>query len=346
MLWIDKYRPKSLKDIKITDSNADLINLLLHQSKRKDIPHLIFYGPNGGGKRTLIRALLNDIFDNKIHKTKIINQPVCKTSKKINKQKKIFDINLLISPYHVEITPSDYGFKDSLVIQQVIKQLATNLTFTHTFKVIVIYDTINLSHQAQKALLRTMEKYQSNCRLILHCENTSYLIEPLKSRCLPIRVGLYSKDEIRDILNNVLMNEKIQNYNQNNLDKIIDKAQRNLEKAIILLERDNIKISYDGYNDCLNYIIDKICNNETNGIMAILEIRKKMYELLNYNISASQILIDLLNIFLDKNDIEQNVKNDIIKLTSYFDYQIRSGSRNSIFHLEAFIAKFILIIKL
>ena len=54
-----------------------------------------------------------------------------------------------------------------------------------------------LSRQAQAALRRTMEKYSGSCRLILVCDNQSKIIDPVRSRCLGIRVGAPSLDDVR-----------------------------------------------------------------------------------------------------------------------------------------------------
>lgn len=55
----------------------------------------------------------------------------------------------------------------------------------------------NLSKDAQHALRRTMEKYASTCKIILCCESSSQIIDPLRSRCMIIRVPAPSDIEVR-----------------------------------------------------------------------------------------------------------------------------------------------------
>jgi replication factor C subunit 3/5 len=66
-----------------------------------------------------------------------------------------------------------------------------------SFKVVLLMEVDRLSRQAQAALRRTMEKYTATCRLILCCNNASRVIEPVRSRCLGIRIAAPTHDEVR-----------------------------------------------------------------------------------------------------------------------------------------------------
>ena len=67
----------------------------------------------------------------------------------------------------------------------------------------LLVEVDRLSRQAQAALRRTMEKYTASCRLILCCNNPSKVIDPLRSRCLGVRVPAPSHAEIADVLQGV-----------------------------------------------------------------------------------------------------------------------------------------------
>jgi replication factor C subunit 3/5 len=62
--------------------------------------------------------------------------------------------------------------------------------------VIVINEADALSRLAQQALRRTMEKYMSNLRIIMCANSTSKIIDPIRSRCLLVRVACPSQDEV------------------------------------------------------------------------------------------------------------------------------------------------------
>ncbi|KAH6814691.1 ATPase family associated protein [Perilla frutescens var. frutescens] len=75
----------------------------------QDCPHLLFYGPSGSGKKTLIMALLRQIFGPGAGKVKVENK-----NWKVDRA------------YHVEMNPSDAGFQDRYVVQEIIEEMAKN----------------------------------------------------------------------------------------------------------------------------------------------------------------------------------------------------------------------------
>ena len=96
------------------------------------------------------------------------------------------------------MNPSDAGSNDRFVVQEVIKEIAQSgsvLAKTGAqkkgpaFKVILMVEVDRLSRQAQAGLRRTMEKSSSACRLVMICTNPSKVIDPIRSRCLGIRIA-------------------------------------------------------------------------------------------------------------------------------------------------------------
>lgn len=162
----------------------------------------------GAGKKTRVNALLREIYGSGIEKVKLEHRSI-----KVNSSKTI-EITSIGSNYHIECNPSDCGNNDRYVIQEVIKEIAShsNISFnapaaasasSKQFKVVVLTEADRLSKQAQAGLRRTMEKYSAQCRIILMCTSPSKIIEPLKSRCLSIRVPAATNDEIADIITTI-----------------------------------------------------------------------------------------------------------------------------------------------
>lgn len=209
MLWVDKYRPNKLDELSYNPS----VTSRLSSISGNMMPHLLFYGPSGAGKKTRITCLLREIFGAGAERLRI-DKRTFKTP-----TKKTVDINMISSNYHIEMSPGDAGLNDRFIIQDVIKEMAQNKALTGAnafssdkktpqdtksgsgskkpdFKIVLLVEVDRLSRPAQAALRRTMEKYSATCRLILCCENPSKVIEPVRSRCLGIRVPAPSHDDV------------------------------------------------------------------------------------------------------------------------------------------------------
>lgn len=75
-LWVDKYRPTSLKALAagedgIIDLQAPLTAKLLSLAHSAELPHLLVYGPPGAGKKTRVQCLLREIFGEGAGKVKV-----------------------------------------------------------------------------------------------------------------------------------------------------------------------------------------------------------------------------------------------------------------------------------
>ena len=142
------------------------------------------------------------------------------------------------------MNPSDAKTADRHVVQELIKHQAnlpsvsTRVSDAHgiRFKVIIIAEADRLSKDAQHALRRTMEKYMKNCRVILLTKSTSRIIEPLRSRCLPIKCRAATNDELKTVVaNRVLQREfsgsKNQPYDET-MEELVKASNRDMRKFL------------------------------------------------------------------------------------------------------------------
>lgn len=180
MLWADKYRPKALDKISV---HADVALRLKHLVEAGDCPHLLFYGPSGAGKKTLVMALLRELFGASAERVKVETKPW-----KIDTGTRTLELELttVASNHHVELSPSDAGFQDRYVVQEIIKEMARSKPLDirtgggaassapkASFKVLVLNEVDRMSREAQHSLRRTMEKYSATCRVVMCCSSSS-----------------------------------------------------------------------------------------------------------------------------------------------------------------------------
>ena len=67
-LWVDKQRPRTLAAL---DYGKEQAAQLAKLAASGELPHMLFYGPSGAGKKTRILALLRDIFGSGVERVKL-----------------------------------------------------------------------------------------------------------------------------------------------------------------------------------------------------------------------------------------------------------------------------------
>ena len=351
------------------------------QATSGDIPHILFYGPSGAGKKTRISALLREMFGPAVEKVKCVTRPVKTKSKTI-------DVTTVQSNWHVELSPSDFGNSDLHVVQEVIKEIASapsiSVAIRHAteasnaaasssssssssaaaaamsdgkdgggktqppFKVVVLHDVDRLSLDAQHGLRRTMEQYMSTCRLILCCESACRVAAPLRSRCLMLRVPAPSDTEVVGALNAIARAEKFE-LPAVFAQKIAEEAGGNLRKAVLILESckvDRYPFASDQsvrVADWLRFVEDiaRLCTAEQSAQQLLL-VRGKLYELLTNCVPADVIMRTLALLLL--RGCDDQIRHEVVQWAAFYEHRMNTGSK-PIFHLEAFVAKFMAVYK-
>jgi replication factor C subunit 3/5 len=131
-LWVDKYRPTHLGKM---DYHPHLSQQFDRMSSSGDFPHLLVYGPSGSGKKTRVAAFLRNLFGPLNLKIEHRQFSFEKNSRTIN-----VEITTIVSANHIEMNPSEAGFRDVDVIQELVKQMAEGQSLSGKAKVIVIHE--------------------------------------------------------------------------------------------------------------------------------------------------------------------------------------------------------------
>ncbi|KAK0890841.1 Replication factor C (RF-C) subunit [Friedmanniomyces endolithicus] len=235
------------------------------------------------------------------------------------------------------------GCKYADLLKEVAQTQQVDLAAKQRFKVVVINEADHLTRDAQAALRRTMEKYSPNLRLILLANSTSNITAPIRSRCLLVRVAAPTEDEIASVLARVGKKEGYKSCEP--LERRIAKESgRNLRRALLMFE--SVHAQNDNVTDKTpipppdwEALIEVIAKEmiEERSPARILQVRAKLYDLLTHCIPATTVLKTLTFKLMPK--IDDSIKADIVKWSAFYEHRIRTGSK-VIFHLEAFVAKF------
>lgn len=178
-VFIEKKEP-TFENLPIFENIQKKIDFFLETNK---IPHIIFHGSSGTGKRTIVYNFINKIYNNDKQKIKsnvmFVNCAHGKGIKFIRDEVKFFAKSNIQSNSGV------------------------------LFKIIVLLNADFLTIDAQSALRRCIELFSYNTRFFIIVENKYKLLNPILSRFCEIYVPEYMEKNKVVILHQFQLNKKM-----------------------------------------------------------------------------------------------------------------------------------------
>jgi replication factor C small subunit len=92
-----------------------------------------------------------------------------------------------------------------------------------------------LTHDAQAALRRTMEKYTATTRFVLSCNYSSKIIDPIQSRCAVFRFRPLTVDQVKRFIRKIATNENVE-ITPDGVDALVFVAKGDLRKTVNTLQ--------------------------------------------------------------------------------------------------------------
>lgn len=281
LLWVEKYRPKKLDDI---ISNNSIKSALKQYQKQNYLPHLLFYGPSGIGKTSIINAYANEIYGDK--------SPLM-----------VMQIN----------ASEERGIE---IVRNKIKNFVTSkcILKEFQFKLVILDEADAITFTAQSMLRRIIEDFTENARFCLICNKIKNIDPAIQSRCTIFKFSQLSKDDMKKAIINICKENMIQ-YTNDGLDYLIKISKGDLRKIINNIQSISMaynELNYDNISKCLGYPnikdihqIYKITNSQSLEQAEIIIknlIDNNQYSLLEIIIELHEYLLELYLI----NKIQEN----------------------------------------
>jgi len=198
-LWVEKYRPKQLKDYVVRDeAQRQQIQSWITD---KAIPHLLLSGAPGVGKTTLAKVLFHE---------------------------------LDVSGYDIlEINASRENSVDT--VRDKINNFVQIMPFG-AYKYVLLDEADYMSPNGQAALRGVMESYHTSARFILTCNYPNRVIPALHSRCQGFHMETIDKTEFTARTAEILIAEQVE-PDIETLDTYVKASYPDLRKYINMIQQ-------------------------------------------------------------------------------------------------------------
>lgn len=269
-----------IKNINFDSYNniEDRLETFLHQNK---IPHLMFYGNHGSGKRTIIHNFLNKLYEK---------------------------VDIRERENYIMSVNCGYGKGIKFVREDIKFFSKTNISCRNgLFKTILLHNADKLTIDAQSALRRCIEQFSHSTRFVITAHDKQKILKPILSRFCSIFVQNPICNKTNSYIN--LHHIKLEQYKTT-----IEKPKQALKSIMNTLVKgytyNNSKVSNQSLkSDEILIVCEKIYNKGYSGLdmMQYIEENKTIDEISKYRILS----------YLDNHKKEFRCEKTFILLTIY-----------------------------
>lgn len=299
---IEKYRPKSLKDMVSHEEILNTINLFI---EKKNIPHFLFHGPPGTGKTSCILAIARAMYGD-------------------NFKKCTLELN----------ASDDRGIN---VVREKIKEFCNTLNISSkaSVKLVILDEADMMTTAAQNALRRVIEKYTKNARFCLICNQVSKIIPAIQSRCMRFRFSPLKKEQCAERIKMICETEKIQ-IDSETVEKIIEIGKGDMRKILNIVESTHMSygvVNVESVYSCtglpspqqIDFIVNTAFESDFAKAYSVVQEFK-----INNGFSTNDLVLEILKKIRENNEIDPKMKIGLYKKFQKMDYLNNIGGNEKI----------------
>jgi replication factor C small subunit len=282
------------------------------------MPHMIFEGPAGTGKTSSALALSNHLFSG-------LSKSIIHESVK-------------------EMNASDA--RGIAVIRTYVKDFIKGKRNPKVpFKLLILDEADNMTSSAQQALRRQMEKYSTNCRLILICNYSNKIIPPIQSRCAVIHFKPLTAEDIKERIAFIVDKEDVC-ISDDAIEALAYIAYGDMRKSINTLQAASMlseKGDYEITEDDIYSLTGTVDRREIKDLItttiegSLDDSLSKVEKMLEQGSSGKEIAIQMFMEAKMSTDMDVREKIIISALTSDAIYRISVGC-SEVIQLRALVA--------
>jgi len=274
--WVEKYRPKTSEDILLDPFIKEKIDNIV---KNKSIPNMIITGEPGTGKTSTIICLAKQIYGEK------------------NINESVLELN----------ASDDRGLS---IINNTILPFCKKKINKNLHKLVILDEADSITTKAQNLLSNIIAEYRKNTRFVFICNDCSQITESIQSRCMIIKYGRLSKENLFNKIKSICEIEKVE-YIDDAINELLFLSDYDIRQII-----NNLECIYHSYKkltiENINKIVDqpkpiyieKILLNCING--NLFESINTIKDLYYKGYTPNDILLTFMKCLIEKKIVNLN----------------------------------------
>lgn len=289
--WIEKYRPAIVDDLVLDDGMFNKIKKIIED---KDMPNMIITGVPGVGKTTTVSCIARNLLG------KFYDEAVLELNASDDRGIKTVQESI------------DHFCKKKIYFDETVSQ----------HKIVILDEADIMTIKAQQSIKNLMKNYHDTTRFAFTCNNSSYIIESIQSRCIIFRYNKLTREQIAIRIKRICDMEKIP-FTEDGIKTLIETSQGDLRKAI-----NNLQLTYNGYTKITSENVYRLCDKPHPLVIQNIflacrdkDIKKAMeflIELQRKGYSSSDISLSMINTLkdIDKTILDEKIKMKYIEEVS------------------------------